>query len=769
MQNVFEVLEWNKVVGMLLPLCRTEQGKKRASGLSFLPKGELEKEKRFLEEASYCLSLHGNLPLDVSSDLTQDVKMAAKGYTLSAETLEKVAHDVLTGNEVKSFLSKAEGVPHLSAYAEKIPDLSVLEKDIHKVLAPDLSIFDNASPELKRIRIAIARLEKDMVAKLGYVLEQNKVYLSDTTLTLRNGHYVLPVSNAYKSKVKGIVQDISSSGNTTFVEPELLVSLNNKMAELKNKERQEIARLLGMLSKEVGGAGDSFLQLNSALGYLDFLQGKALLGAKMKGHLAQESNDGSVDIRSFRHPLLDPEKVVPNDFLIAPEKKVIVISGPNAGGKTVALKSLGMAALMNQCGLFLPCLQGALLPSFNHIFLDIGDSQSLSDNLSTFSAHMSNLAQIASSLGGKDLVLLDEVGTGTSPKEGEAIAYGTVKFLLRKHCIALLSSHFEGLKAFAMSNPEVENASMLFDKATLSPTYVLKMGLPGESYGLTVARRYGVDEQILSEAERYKSGQGDFSLEEAISRLSALAKENEALKQANLKKEASLEALSKTLQSKEKEISLRERKLLSSVEGEKKRLLEEAERRIDEIISSLQSPEVKLHQAIAAKKKLEELEASSEKEESFSGKVGLGDYVSIPSLGIEGRITREDGKRIALSTREGMSFQTSKEKVVKIPEPEDKLTPMRGSLLDQAGSSSLSLQLNLIGMHVDEAMAALDSYLDKCRVKGFKRVKIIHGFGSGALRQAVHQYLRAHPSFVASFELGGEYEGGGGATVVHLK
>ena len=769
MQNVYEVLEWDKVKSRLEALCKTEIGKKRASNLTMLKEEELKKEQSFLSEASYCLSLYGNLPLDVSSDLSQEVRMASKGYTLSIVTLERVASDVTTANEVKSFLAKGEDIPLLKEYASKIPDLLFLEKDIHKVIAPDLSIYDNASPTLKHIRIAIARLEKDMVSKLGYVLEQNKVYLSDTTLTMKNGHYVLPVSNSYKSKVKGIVQDVSSSGNTTFIEPELLVSMNNKMVELQNNEKEEIARLLGELSKEVGGAGESLIQSNAALGYLDFLQAKATLGAKMKGHIASFSDDGSIDLRAFRHPLLDPEKVVPNDFSISPKRRVIIISGPNAGGKTVALKSLGMAALMNQCGLFVPAEQGAMLPYFKNIFLDIGDSQSLSDNLSTFSAHMSNLGQIASRVGGRDLVLLDEVGTGTSPKEGEAIAYGVVRFLLSKHCCALISSHFEGLKAYAMSEERVENACMLFDKATLSPTYILNMGLPGESYGITVARRYGVEESILKEAEAYKNGEGDFSLEESIARLSVLAKENESLKAANLKRQNALEVKEKEIASKEKAISMREEKLLSSVEWEKKRILDEAEERVNDIIAALQSPEVKLHQAIAAKKKLAELEENSLKEESFSGKVELYDYVSLPSLGIIGKITRMDGSKITITTPEGMDFKTSKDRVVKTSKPESKKVPMKGNVLDSVGSSSLSLQLNLIGMHVDEALDALDRYLDKCRLKGFKRVKIVHGFGSGALRNAVHDYLRKHSSFVASFELGGEYEGGGGATVVHLK
>ncbi len=769
MQNAFYVLEFDRIREKVSSFAKTEQGKAKARSLNILPLEELEKEKKNLAEALFCLARYGSFPLDVSSDLEKEVELAEKGYVLSVETLERVAHDILTSEDVRKYFLSGENCPLLRQKAENLPQLLTIEKQIHRVIAPDLSIYDNASPALKRIRVAIARLEKEMVAKLGFVLEQNKVYLSDATLTIKNGHYVLPVSNSYKSKVKGIVQDVSSSGNTTFIEPELLVSMNNKMVELQGEEKEEIHRLLGELSAMVGGSGESFLILNEALGYFDLLQAKCLYGNSIKGHIPALSKEGEIELLRLRHPLLDPSKVVPNDFVLKQDKKLIIISGPNAGGKTVALKTLGIASLMHQCALLVGASQGCVLPYFKNIFVDIGDSQSLSDNLSTFSAHMSNLSDIASRVGGKDLVLLDEVGTGTSPKEGEAIAYGVVRFLLSKHCYALISSHFEGLKAYAMGESRVENASMLFDKANLSPTYVLQMGLPGESYGLTVASRYGVSEEILGYAREYNAGKGDFSLEEAISKLSVLAKENGDLKERNLKQEAALQLKEKELKIKEKNISEREGKLLSTVEAEKEKILKEAKEEVDKVIASLQSPEVKLHQAIEAKRKLAELEEKRIKEESFSGKVELGDYVSLPSLGIVGKIIREDGKKITIMSQEGMSFQTSKDRVIKTTPPVAKKVPMKGNVLDKVGDSSLSLQLNLIGMHVDEALDSLDRYLDKCRLKGFKRVKIVHGFGSGALRNAVHSYLREHPNFVESFELGGEYEGGGGATVVHLK
>jgi DNA mismatch repair protein MutS2 len=314
------------------------------------------------------------------------------------------------------------------AYVANFPHLEFLEKDIHKVIAPDLTIYDNASPKLKSVRLAITHLENEMKKKLGFVLDANKVYLSDTTLTIKNGHYVLPVANAYKNKVKGIVQDVSGSGETTFIEPEVLVEMNNKMVELRNDEREEIRRLLAELSSEIASVAEPVLLNNKMIGYLDFVQAKALYADETKSHVAKMVKEPTIDLQNARHPLIDPKKVVANDFRLNEKTSLIVISGPNAGGKTVALKTLGICVLMSQSGLAIPCDEGATLSYFKHIYVDIGDSQSLSDNLSTFSGHMANIASILTAVGGRDLVLLDEVGTGTSPKEGEAIAFAVISY-----------------------------------------------------------------------------------------------------------------------------------------------------------------------------------------------------------------------------------------------------------------------------------------------------------------------------------------------------
>jgi DNA mismatch repair protein MutS2 len=770
-QNIYEKFEFNRISGEIASYARTEVGKAKALELkAFTDVDALKNELAKLEEMSFLLARFGRIPIEVSSDLEKSVALARKGGVLSIEELERAANDVIQQKHVISYFAQISDSPLLIEYSSHFPHLDFLEKDIHKIIAPDMSIFDNASPKLKSVRVGIVRLENEMKKKLGYVLDSNKVYLSDTTLTIKNGHYVLPVANAYKNKVKGIVQDVSNSGETTFIEPEVLVEMNNKMVELRNDEREEIHRLLGVLSSEIASNGDSVLLNNSMIGYLDFLQSKALYGEKTKSHVATISNDPIVDLTLARHPLIDPAKVVANDFKLDEKTSLVVISGPNAGGKTVALKTLGLLVLMNQCGLAIPAEEGATLSYFKHIYVDIGDSQSLSDNLSTFSGHMQNISEILSSVGGKDLVLLDEVGTGTSPKEGEAIAFAVISYLLRKHALTMVSSHFEGLKAYALSHEEIVNASMVFDEKKLLPTYKLKMGLPGESYGLVVAKRFGLPDEVLNTAEGYLSQHEEASVSEAIKRLGQVTKETEEEKAKVKAKEDELLKREKSLDSEKAALQLRQEHYLSDVEEKKNELLRGYEEKMDDILHSVTRSDVKLHEVISAKKKLDDLQEKA-KEEHFNEPIKVGDYVNIPSLYSSGRVQSIDGSKVIVVSKEGLSFKTKADKLVRVEEPKkDNAAPLSGLKVDEmAFKKSVPLELNLIGQHIDEASFNLDKYLDECRLKHFKRVRIIHGWGSGALRNLVRDYCDSHKDFIASYEGADGSEGGGGATIVHLK
>lgn len=771
MQDIYSKFEFDKILVSVSSFARTEVGKNKILSLRmFADSSSLEEEKAKLREMMDLLDRFGRMPIDVSSDLSKAVELAKKGGTLDVEELEKAAYDVIESRQIRHYFASVTMSPLLLEYAKNFPNLDFLEKDIHKVIAPDMSIYDNASPKLKGIRVAITRLENEMKKKLGFVLDQNKVYLSDTTLTIKNGHYVLPVANAYKNKVKGIVQDVSGSGETTFIEPDVLVELNNKMYELRNDEREEIRRLLFMLSQEIAGSSDSIILNNQMIGYLDFLQSKALYGDSIAGHVGVYSKEPLIDIHGARHPLIDKIKVVPNDFLLTEKTSLVVISGPNAGGKTVALKTLGLLVVMNQCGLPLPVLEGASLSFFNHVYCDIGDSQSISDNLSTFSGHMENVGEILSSVGGKDLVLLDEVGTGTSPKEGEAIAYAVINYLLKKHAFTLVSSHFEGLKAYALSASGICNASMVFDEKNLLPTYKLKMGLPGESYGLVVAKRFGIPDEVLTSAKEYESRHEETSVTEAIKKLSEVSRETELERQKMVAHEADLNKKETQLKDKEAKLAEREKHYLSDVEEKKNAILEGYSEQMETILHSVQRGDVKLHEVIAAKKELDDLRSVAS-EEHYHEDLAMGDYVNIPSVYASGRITALDGKKVEVTTKEGFTFKTKTDKLVKVEEPKEEPVAETSALkLDEmAFQKSLPLELNLIGQHVDEAQLNLDKYLDDCRLKGFKRVRIIHGWGSGALRNLVRDYCDSHKDFIVSYEGAGGAEGGGGATIVHLK
>ena len=771
MQNIYEKFEFSKISEKVAGYARSELGKAFARSLTMIgDETRLSEELARLEEMTFLLVRYGRLPLDVSSDLSRAVALAQKGGVLSIEDLEKTANDVLQEKSLLNFFHTITDLPLLLAYSANFPHLEFLEKDIHKVIAPDLSIFDNASPKLRSVRLAITHLENEMKKKLGFVLDQNKVYLSDTTLTIKNGHYVLPVANAYKNKVKGIVQDVSGSGETTFIEPEVLVELNNKMVELRNDERAEIHRLLGELSSEIASVAEPVLLNNRMIGYLDFVQAKALYADETKSHVAKMVKEVTIDLLNARHPLIDPSKVIANDFKMSEKTALIVISGPNAGGKTVALKTLGILVLMNQCGLALPADQGATLSYFKHIYVDIGDSQSLSDNLSTFSGHMANIADILTSVGGRDLVLLDEVGTGTSPKEGEAIAFAVISYLIKKHAFTLISSHFEGLKAYALSHKEITNASMVFDEKKLLPTYKLKMGLPGESYGLVVAERFGIPEEVLAIARDYVNSHEETSVTEAIKKLGEVTKETEDEKAKVISEEAELKKKETALLAQEASLKMRQDHYLSDVETKKNELLDAYREQMDEILKSVERSDVKLHEVISAKKQLEDLEEKAH-EERFSGPVQVGDYVNIPSLYSTGRVGEIRGNKVTVNSKEGLTFKVRLDQVVVVEAPkEEPIIPMSGLKVDEMMlAKTVSLELNLIGQRAEEAELNLDKYLDECRLKGFKRVRIIHGWGAGVLRQVVRDYCDDHKDFILSYEGADGAEGGGGATILHLK
>jgi len=480
------------------------------------------------------------------------------------------------------------------------------------------------------------------------------------------------------------------------------------------------------------------------------------------------SKERIIDLKGARHPLIDESKVVSNDFKFDESQRIIIISGPNAGGKTVALKTLGLLVMMSQMGLAIPTKEKGIISYFPRIYADIGDNQSLSDNLSTFAAHVSNLSTITHFVTSKDLVLLDELGTGTSPNEGEALALAVSDFLLRKKCFAFISSHFEKMKEYAYRRENVTNAMMVFDEKKLLPTYVLKIGYPGRSYGLEMANRYHLDAEVVDAAKKNLAKTGTRSVSDVIDKLNAVLHENEELNKKLKEDKRLLEGKTKDINYQNKVLKDKKENLLSDVEETKVKMIEDAKKKINEVLKILDKPNVKQHELIEAKTKLKNLEETEEVFDS-NEEIKIGDYVEVADLEIIGKVTKINKEKVELISVDGMSVKSTLNKLKKTSKIPGISKKSAGNPDDFVFSkTNVKLELNIIGKHVDEAMAEVEKYLDDCLLKNFKTVRIIHGMGTGALRDAVWDYLSTC-KFVDSYRYGESFEGSTGATVVTLK
>ena len=768
MPNIYEVLEFNKISSTIASYAQSELGRASALNMSMLVEEQVKNELAILDEMMILNVRYGHLPMMSSSNLTKKVEYALKGGTLTAEDLEAIAHDVIiTAKIIQSIRKREDAFPLLKDKVRQFKTLEQLEKSIHRVVGPDLGIMSSASSVLNSIRKAIAETERKMNARFTSAIESLRDYMTELVATIRNGHFVLPIKTAHKNKISGVIHDISDTGMTTFIEPEWAVESNNQIYILKIEEREEIQRLLRELSVLVANNAKEIMANNYLIGYLDYVQAKAIYGIALDAKIAELSSIKMINITKARHPLIKPEVVVANNFNFDSEIKIIVISGPNAGGKTVALKTLGLMILMNQCGLALPTDKPAKISYFSHIFADIGDNQSLASNLSTFSSHIKNLAEIAEQISSNDLVLLDEIGTGTSPLEGEALAISYLEFLRRVGAFVFCSSHYDGLKDYALSTDGVLNSSVLFDEEKMTPTYILKQGVPGRSYGLEMAERYDLPKSIIAKAHEALKSHGHEQSISALSSLQKLIAENES---KNRKLETEIRRIShleSTLKEKEQKLENQRLHLLEDVEEVKRDIITKTELEINNIFETLKNPNLKMHEVINAKRRLKELDDNDiEINERYKEEISVGDYVSLSELNITGRVERISGNRVFIVSTDGIKFTSSKERVQLSEEPANKEVAKAVSIPTITGD--VKLELNVIGLHVDEALAEVEKYLDSVRLRRFSQVRIIHGFGTGALKRAIHEYLKKC-DFIAEFRLGDQHEGAGGATVVKLK
>ena len=764
MQDVYKTLELEKILEEVAFLTRSEKAKEEVLNIKmFASKEQLRQELEELKEMSSLISRYSNLPLSKSVNMLHIIELAKKSGLLSPLDLYVVREDILTSRNLLAYFEKVDSsYIKIRKYIDDFQDLSSLEKEIKRCITPSITVSDNASDELKSIRNDIKKLEASLASKIVSISLTYSQYLSNEQMTIRDGHFVLPVKTVNKNKVLGVIYDISSSGNTTFIEPLEIVQINNDIASKKILENEEIRKVLKRLTALVLLQEEEVKKNNDIIARLDFLSSKAAYGLDNEMNIMDISDNKEISLIHARHPLIDKKKVVYNDYLLSGDRRIVVISGPNAGGKTVTIKTVGLLTLMHQCGLMVPASEGKL-SYFNNIYLDIGDNQSINESLSTFSAHMSQISEIVKVVTNKDLVLLDELGTGTDPKEGESIAIGVIKYLENKGPLCLISSHYSGVKEYGFLSKNVENSSLLFDEEKLMPTYIYKSSFAGKSYGIEVAERYGLKEEIIASAKSYLSSQDDSKVGELTSILQKKVDETEKLKRELEVKSIALEKERKQLESEKMTLKSQKEKLLESVKAEKEEILENTKKEIDEIMAALAEGEVKLHEVIEAKKKIDDLKDEVDVI-TFNEEIKESDYISIPSLNIEGQVKRIKNNKATVISNEGLTFEVDISRLHKVNRPNKPIKVKKDNHYDNIINTNVGLELNIIGMRREEAKAALIKYLDNCRLKHLKTVRIIHGFGSGILRNMVHEYLKTQSDL--TFSLGDMYEGGGGATVV---
>ena len=766
MKDIQLVLEFTAIKTRLLAHAHTVIATKAMETLSFIDKKKLASELSMLTEMMSFTQRYSRFPIQSSQLLAPYFDKGRKGAAFTPIEINDVAEDLRTIERVITlFRGKQASFPLIAKAIGSLATLDDLLEKITRVLAPDLSIKDSASPALNKIRHQKRALEQKISHQINKLTETYSSYLSDRQPVVRNGHLVLPVLSQEKGKVEGIIHAISDTGYTTFIEPSALVNLNNEMYVLEQSELEEIHRILLALTQAILVHEGPIVLGNETLGYLDLVGAKAAYGLEINGHVAEISLARTIELELARHPLIDPRKVVPNTFKLDDKNRIVIITGPNAGGKTVAMKTVGLLVYMHQCGLALPTSKPGRLSYFDHIYADIGDSQSLMDNLSTFAGHISNLAMMVKQVDPTDLVLIDELGTGTDPSEGEALAVALLRYLAKKGPFVIVSSHFALLKQLGYSEAGMRNASMRFNEKKLTPTYELVLDIPGRSYGLEMARRYGLDDEIIAAADQIiASSRQDASkliddlqieLEEQREKTASLFEKEKLLENRLLK--AGEEA---------QRIEQEKRNLQAEMKLERTRILKQAQEEAKQAIAALSNPNLKLHEAIAVKRMLEHQDLEEELViSSDQGELAVGDYAAYEAVGVSGKITSISKKQTTLLTTDGKTIKVMTANLVKIEPPIEK--EKKVAFINK-NEIRVSPELNIIGQRVDEALDSLDAYLDSALAANLKRVRIIHGLGTGALRRMVTNYLDSK-SFVASYRYGEAGEGGAGATVVFLK
>lgn len=799
--KALRILEYHKIISLLAEKASSAPGKELCQKLTPMTSlAALEEAQQQTADAFTRLVKGGRIHFSGNKDFSFSVKSLEIGSALSAAELMKISASLACATRAKTFARSdhdEEIVDSLQTYFANLEPLTPLQNEINRCIISEEEIADDASSALKHIRRSIQLTNEKIHSQLTNMVNGSyRTYLQDAVITMRNNRYCIPVKSEHKGNVPGMIHDQSSTGSTLFIEPAVIVNLNNQLKELALKEKDEIERILAELSALAGEHTEELSNNFRLLTKLDFIFAKAGLALDMNASRPLFNNNHYINIRKGRHPLLDKKKVVPIDIHLGKEFDLLIVTGPNTGGKTVSLKTVGLFTLMGQSGLHIPALDRSELGVFTEVYADIGDEQSIEQNLSTFSAHMTNTISILKNADENALCIFDELGAGTDPTEGAALAIAILKHLHDKGIRTMATTHYSELKVFALTTSYVENACCEFDVETLRPTYRLLIGIPGKSNAFAISSKLGLSDEIIASAREHISEEEE-SFEDLLTDLENSRRTIENERNEIQRYKAEIESLKKKLEQKQDRIDAQKDKILREANEEARKILQEAKDVADEAIRDFQKVNVsktsiqdlektrtKVRDKITEKNaKLTTTQEKPTHKLLKPNQIKPGDMVKVVSMGLKGTISSKPDAKGDLFVQCGIiRSKVNIKDLVLINE--DALSgnaaykksfggagsPKRtgGGNIGMSKAATLSTEINLLGRTVDEALSELDKYLDDAYLSHAPSVRIVHGKGTGALRQAVHQYLR-RISYVKSFHLGEYGEGDSGVTIAEFK
>lgn len=791
-QKVLKTLEYNKIIDILTEKADSEPGKKLCREL--IPSTDINEIRNAQKETADALGRlfrDGSTSFGSNRDFGFSLKSLEIGSTLSISELIKLAAMLDNVSRIKSYgKKKREDTPDdsLDSYFEQLTLLSQLANEINRCILSEEEIADDASPKLKSIRRSKLQTNEKIHAQLNSMLNGSyRTYLQDAVITMRNDRYCIPVKSEYKSQVSGMVHDQSATGSTFFIEPAAVVNLNNQLKELDLQEQEEIQVILADLSAQAGAHTEELAMNQKIMTRLDFIFAKAKLAMDQNATEPMFNRKRYINIRKGRHPLLDKKKVVPIDIHLGRDFDLLIVTGPNTGGKTVSLKTVGLFTLMGQAGLHIPALDRSELSIFTEVYADIGDEQSIEQSLSTFSSHMTSIVHILKHADENSLCLFDELGAGTDPTEGAALAIAILNHLHDRGIRTMATTHYSELKIYALSTSFVENACCEFNVETLRPTYRLLIGIPGKSNAFAISSKLGLSDEIINAAKEQISKE-DESFEDVISDLeqSRITIENERKEIAEYKEH--IRTLQEQLRNKNEKIDNAKERILREANEQARAILQEAKDVADETIrdinklgacadmKELEKKRQKVRDKINEKNSKLTLGKTKDNNQNKKNidpkKLKKGDSVKIISMNVKGTVNSLPDAKGNLFIQCGiMRVQSNVNDLVFVDEDTITTPTLKRTgtgNIKMSKSMSVSTEINLLGKTVDEALAELDKYLDDAYIAHLPSVRVVHGKGTGALRNAVHKHLK-NLKYVKEYRLGEYGEGDAGVTIVTFK